>query len=108
MAMARMRRVCLASAVRAAAARNCEILRFWRVISIADMLPAPRINDVLHRVTLAAVWESPQESGSQAVGIRHAIIVVPEHSIGGSFADEPLSPFGFSGEWGGEARWTLC
>jgi molecular chaperone IbpA len=32
------------------------------------MLPAPRINDVLHRVTLAAVWESPQESGSQAVG----------------------------------------
>src|ERR1700736_4196981 len=33
------------------------------------MLPAPRINDVLHRVTLAAVWESPQESGSQAVGI---------------------------------------
>src|ERR1700730_1082382 len=70
MAMARMRRVCLASAVRAAAARNCEILRFWRVISIADMLPAPRINDVLHRVTLAAVWESPQESGSQAVGIR--------------------------------------
>src|ERR1700730_5889703 len=70
MAMAKMRRVCLASAVRAAAARNCEILRFWRVISIADMLPAPRINDVLHRVTLAAVWESPQESGSQAVGIR--------------------------------------
>src|SRR6202047_1551154 len=71
MAMARMRRVCLASAVRAAAARNCEILRFWRVISIADMLPAPRINDVLHRVTLAAGWESPQESGSQAVGISH-------------------------------------
>src|ERR1700730_8768022 len=69
MAMAKMRRVCLASAVRAAAARNCEILRFWRVISIADMLPAPRINDVLHRVTLAAVWESPQESGSQPVGI---------------------------------------
>src|ERR1700724_3882456 len=76
MAMARMRRVCLASAVRAAAARNCEILRFWRVISIADMLPAPRINDVLHRVTLAAVWESPQESGSQAVGISLAIQVV--------------------------------
>jgi assimilatory nitrate reductase catalytic subunit len=33
------------------------------------MLPAPRINDVLHRVTFAAVWESPQESGSRAVGI---------------------------------------
>jgi hypothetical protein len=40
------------------------------VISTADMLPAPRINDVLHRVTFAAVWESPQESGSRAVGIR--------------------------------------
>src|ERR1700724_4252437 len=75
MAMARMRRVCLASAVRAAAARNCEILRFWRVISIADMLPAPRINDVLHRVTLAAVWESPQESGSQAAGISPGAIL---------------------------------
>ena len=24
---------------------------------IADMLPAPRINDVLHRVTFAAGWE---------------------------------------------------
>jgi hypothetical protein len=34
------------------------------------MLPAPRINDALHRLTFAAVWESPQESGSRAVGIR--------------------------------------
>ena len=51
--------VTLASAVRAASARNCEILRSWRVISIADMLPAPQINDVLHRVTFAAGWESP-------------------------------------------------
>src|SRR5208283_1713503 len=58
MAMARMRRACLASAVRAASARNCEILRSWRVISIADMLPAPRIIDVLHRVTFAAGGES--------------------------------------------------
>jgi hypothetical protein len=31
--------------------------------------PAPRINDMLHRVTFAAVWESPQESGSRAGGI---------------------------------------
>src|ERR1700675_1267527 len=70
MAMARMRRVCLASAVRAASARNCKILRSLRVILIVDMLPAPRINDVLHRVTFAALWESPQESGSRAVGMR--------------------------------------
>src|ERR1700736_976286 len=69
-AMARMRRACLASAVRAASARNCEILKSWCVISIADMLPAPRINDMLHRVTVAGVWESPQESGSQAAGMR--------------------------------------
>src|ERR1700675_3452128 len=54
-----MRRACLASAVRAASARNCEILKSWRVISIADMLPAPRINDMLHRVILRAVRESP-------------------------------------------------
>src|ERR1019366_1800501 len=58
MAIARMRRACLASAVRAASARNCEILRSWRVISIADMMPAPRIIDVLHRVTFADGWES--------------------------------------------------
>ena len=29
-----------------ASARNCEILKSWCVISIADMLPAPRINDI--------------------------------------------------------------
>jgi hypothetical protein len=38
MAIARLRRAFLASAVRAASARNCEILRSWRVISFADML----------------------------------------------------------------------
>jgi hypothetical protein len=72
MAMARMRRACLGSTVRAASARNCEILRSWCVISIAEMLPALRINDMLHRVTFAAVWESPKESASQAVGMRPA------------------------------------
>src|SRR5476651_761904 len=65
MAMARMRRACLASAVRAASARNREILGSWRVISIADMLPAPRIIDVPHRVTFADGWES---HGSQVLG----------------------------------------
>jgi len=72
MAMARIRRACLASAVRAASARNCEILRSWRAISIADMLPAPRINDVLHRVTFAAGWES-QGVKFSAIGIRGAL-----------------------------------
>src|SRR3984893_5396215 len=92
--MARMRRACLASAVRAASARNCEILKSWCVISIADMLPAPRINDMLHRVTVAVVWESPQESGSQAAGIRHcrrksqrAIHLTRHSSLGGEFGE---------------------
>ena len=50
--------------------RNWEILKPWGVISIADMLPAPRINDMLHRV-MFAIWESPQESGSRAAGSLH-------------------------------------
>ena len=70
MAMARMRR--LASAVRAAAARNWEIRKPWGVISTADMLPAPRINDMLHRVTFAAVWESPQESDFREAGLNRS------------------------------------
>src|ERR1700730_10446837 len=90
-AMARMRRACLASAVRAASARNCEILKSWCVISIADMLPAPRINDMLHRVTVAVVWESPQESGSQAAGIiRDRRRGAPYVTSGRFVADEPV------------------
>jgi primosomal protein N' len=32
-------------------------------------------------------------------GLRQAIIVVPEKSIGSSFNDEPLSKFGFWADW---------
>src|SRR5574337_759187 len=32
-------------------------------------------------------------------GLKQAIIVVPERSIGGSFADEPLSQYGFYWDW---------
>jgi hypothetical protein len=32
-------------------------------------------------------------------GLQQAIIVVPERSIGGSFADEPLSQYGFYWDW---------
>src|ERR1700737_2636532 len=106
MAMARMARLVLASAVRAAAARNCEILRFWRVISIADMLPAPRINDVLHRVTLAAVWESPQESGSQAVGIKHPGPLL-HWLFGRRRPPASLSAGRFRGMVRGLSRWTM-
>lgn len=41
-------------------------------------------------------------------GLRQAIIVVPEKSIGSSFADEPLSKFGFSADWHVEPKWNLC
>src|ERR1700730_5568984 len=80
MAIARMRRACLASAVRAASARNCEILRSWRVISIADMLPAPRINDRLHRVICDCLG-IPQESGPWAVGMIHPIQLLPGRTL---------------------------
>lgn len=41
-------------------------------------------------------------------GVRQAIVVVPEKSIGGSFADEPLSKFGFFADWTVKPQWNLC
>jgi hypothetical protein len=41
-------------------------------------------------------------------GVKQAIIVVPEKSIGGSFADEPLSKFGFWANWTVKPQWNLC
>ncbi|HCF9524660.1 TPA: DEAD/DEAH box helicase [Pseudomonas aeruginosa] len=41
-------------------------------------------------------------------GLRQAIIVVPEKSIGSSFCDEPLSKFGFWTDWCVEPKWNLC
>ncbi|CAH2920056.1 MAG: FIG006126: DNA helicase, restriction/modification system component YeeB [uncultured Paraburkholderia sp.] len=41
-------------------------------------------------------------------GLRQAIIVVPEKSIGASFSDEPLSRSGFWADWHVEAKWNLC
>ena len=40
--------------------------------------------------------------------VKQAIIVVPEKSIGGSFADEPLSKFGFWSDWTVKPQWNLC
>ncbi|MEQ1672370.1 MAG: DEAD/DEAH box helicase, partial [Hyphomicrobium sp.] len=40
--------------------------------------------------------------------INQAIIVVPEKSIGSSFADEPLSKFGFWADWTVKPQWNLC
>ncbi|MBB6262206.1 superfamily II DNA or RNA helicase [Paenochrobactrum gallinarii] len=41
-------------------------------------------------------------------GVKKAIIVVPEKSIGSSFADEPLSEFGFHWDWKVKPNWNLC
>jgi len=41
-------------------------------------------------------------------GLKQAIIVVPERSIGGSFADEPLTKFGFDWDWTVKPQWNLC
>ena len=41
-------------------------------------------------------------------GLKQAIVVVPEKSIGSSFADEPLSEFGFWADWMVEPKWNLC
>jgi len=41
-------------------------------------------------------------------GLKQAIIVVPEKSIGSSFNDEPLSKFGFWADWHISPKWNLC
>ena len=41
-------------------------------------------------------------------GVKQAIVVVPERSIGGSFADEPLTRHGFWADWKVAPRWNLC
>jgi superfamily II DNA or RNA helicase len=41
-------------------------------------------------------------------GVRQAIIVVPERSIGASFHDEPLTSYGFWADWKVEPKWSLC
>ncbi|MGE0153126.1 MAG: DEAD/DEAH box helicase [Reyranellaceae bacterium] len=41
-------------------------------------------------------------------GVRQAIIVVPEKSIGASFHDEPLARYGFWADWTVQPKWNLC
>ena len=41
-------------------------------------------------------------------GLRQAIVVVPERTIGASFNDEPLSTFGFWADWTVRPKWNLC
>ena len=44
----------------------------------------------------------------QNQGLKQAIIVVPERSIGVSFNDEPLTQFGFWADWTVAPKWNLC
>jgi hypothetical protein len=41
-------------------------------------------------------------------GLKQAIVVVPERSIGGSFADEDLTRHGFFWDWTVAPHWNLC
>ena len=41
-------------------------------------------------------------------GLQQALVVVPERSIGSSFADEPLSQHGFDWDWQVAPQWNLC
>ncbi|EED33276.1 DNA helicase [gamma proteobacterium NOR5-3] len=41
-------------------------------------------------------------------GLKQAVIVVPEKSIGASFHNELLSDFGFWADWNVEPKWNLC
>jgi superfamily II DNA or RNA helicase len=41
-------------------------------------------------------------------GLKQALIVVPEKTIGASFHDEPLSQYGFSADWKVVPKWNLC
>lgn len=44
----------------------------------------------------------------QNQGLKQAIIIVPEKSIGSSFHDEPLSKYGFWADWSVQPKWNLC
>jgi superfamily II DNA or RNA helicase len=41
-------------------------------------------------------------------GLKQALVVVPERSIGSSFADEQLTKFGFYWDWTVAPQWNLC
>lgn len=41
-------------------------------------------------------------------GVKQALIIVPEMTIGASFADEPLTQCGFWADWIVKPQWNLC
>ena len=99
-------------------------------VSYAGTTRSARSNEIGMRPMQERAWEkrgeqyllikSPPASGkSRALmfvaldklanqGIRQAIVVVPERTIGASFNNEPLSTFGFWSDWTVRPKWNLC
>ena len=99
-------------------------------VSYARTAKAARSNELGMRPMQERAWEkrgeqyllikSPPASGkSRALmfvaldklahqGLRQAIVVVPERTIGASFNDEALSTFGFWADWTVQPKWNLC
>ncbi len=48
------------------------------------------------------------QRGVAGGGVKQALIVVPERSIGSSFSDEALTASGFWADWVVKPRWNLC
>ena len=68
-------------------------------------IPADQVAAGLGQVPGADVHRARQAAQP---GLKQAIIVVPERSIGGSFADEPLTQYGFLADWTVKPQWNLC
>src|SRR5271163_1750203 len=68
MAIARIRRACLLSKARRAAARSSTSVKSVRVTATATMPPLANRRSQ-HRLTFARYWESPHESGLSTLGI---------------------------------------
>ena len=99
-------------------------------VSYAGTASTARSNELGMRPMQERAWEkrgeqyllikSPPASGkSRALmfvaldkltnqGLRQAIVVVPERTIGASFNDELLSKFGFWADWTVRPKWNLC
>ena len=99
-------------------------------VSYAGTVKSARSNELGMRPMQERAWEkrgeqyllikSPPASGkSRALmfialdklanqGLRQAIVVVPERTIGASFNDEALSTFGFWADWTVRPKWNLC
>src|SRR5271168_3538095 len=87
MAIAKMRRACLLSEARRAAARSSTSVKSVRVTAIATMPPLANRRSQ-HRLIFARCWESPHESGLSTLGIIDFLGLITAHAF---------APFGHGG-----------